>query len=152
MLVLQNRLANFLAVIMLSLCMISMSYAEADRAQDISILDIDADGDVDAPTDGLLILRSMFGLTDDALATGTVASDATYTVSTDIEYRIKKLGDLADIDGNGQIDALTDGLLILRYLLGLEGDTLIAGVVAADATRETAVDIGAHLQTLTPAL
>ena len=94
----------------------------------------------------------MFGLTDDALATGTVASDATYTVSTDIEYRIKKLGDLADIDGNGQIDALTDGLLILRYLLGLQGDTLIAGVVAADATRETAVDIGAHLQTLTPAL
>jgi hypothetical protein len=42
---------------------------------------------------------------------------------------------LLDVDGNGQIDALTDGLLILRYLFGLEGDTLIAGVVAQDATR-----------------
>ena len=47
-------------------------YAETDRADDISILDIDADGDVDALTDGLLLLRSMFGLTDDALANGVV--------------------------------------------------------------------------------
>ena len=59
---------------------------------------------------------------------------------------------LLDVDGNGQIDALTDGLLILRYLFGLEGDTLIAGVVAQDATRTTAVEIQAHLAALTPTL
>ena len=35
---------------------------------------------------------------------------------------------------------------------GLEGDTLITGVVASDATRKTAVDIEAHLKTLMPAL
>ena len=70
----------------------------------------------------------------------------------DIELRIATLGDLADIDGNGTIDALTDGLLTLRYLFGLEGDTLIAGVVASDATRKTAVDIEVHLKTLMPAL
>jgi len=70
----------------------------------------------------------------------------------DIESRIETLGDLADIDGNGQIDAPTDGLLILRYLFGLEGDTLIADVVAADATRTTAADIEAHLKILMPAL
>jgi hypothetical protein len=62
------------------------------------------------------------------------------------------LGNLADIDGNGNIDALTDGLLTLRYLFGLEGDTLISGVVAEDATRKTAADIEAHLETLMPAL
>ncbi len=56
-----------------------------------------------------------------------------------------------DIDGNGQIDALTDGLLILRYLFGLEGDVLIAGVVAQNATRVTAAEIEAHLAGLTPA-
>ena len=82
----------------------------------------------------------------------TVASDAAFTESVDIELRIAKLGDLADIDGNGQIDALTDGLLTLRYLFGLEGDTLIAEVVAPDAARTTAVDIEAHLKTLMPAL
>ena len=51
----------------------------------------------------------MFGLDGSALVTGTIASDATYTESVDIESRIETLGDLADIDGNGDIDALTDG-------------------------------------------
>jgi hypothetical protein len=115
-------------------------------------LDIDGNGQYDALTDGLLLLRGMFGLDGSALVTGTIASDAAYTESVDIESRIATLGDLADIDGNGQIDALTDGLLTLRYLFGLEGDTLIAGVVASDATRVTAVDIEAHLKTLMPTL
>ena len=115
-------------------------------------LDLDGNSQYDALTDGLLLLRGMFGLDGSALVTGTVASDATYIASADIESRIATLGDLADIDGNGTIDALTDGLLTLRYLFGLEGDTLIAGVVAADATRTTAVDIEAHLKTLMPAL
>ena len=91
-------------------------------------------------------------MTGDALVSGTVASNATYTSSVDIEAHIAMLGDLADIDGNGTIDALTDGLLTLRYLFGLEGDTLITGVVASDATRTSAVDIEAHLKTLMPAL
>ena len=115
-------------------------------------IDLDGNEKYDALTDGLLLLRGMFGLDGSALVTGTVASDATYTASADIESRIATLGDLADIDGNGTIDALTDGLLTLRYLFGLEGDTLIAGVVASDATRTTAVDIEAHLKTLMPAL
>ena len=92
----------------------------------------------------------MFGLDGDSLINGTLSSDASYTKSEDIELRIQLLGDFIDIDGNGQIDALTDGLLILRYLFGLEGDTLIAGVVASDATRTTAVDIEAHLESLKP--
>jgi len=115
-------------------------------------LDIDGNGQYDALTDGLLLLRGMFGLDGSALITGTIASDAAYTESVDIESRIVTLGYLADIDGNGTIDALTDGLLTLRYLFGLEGETLITGVVASDATRTTAVEIEAHLKTLMPAL
>ena len=115
-------------------------------------LDIDGNGQYDALTDGLLLLRGMFGLDSSALVTGTIASDAAFTESADIESRIATLGVLADIDGNGTIDALTDGLLTLRYLFGLEGDTLIAGVVASDATRTSAADIEAHLKTLMPAL
>ena len=72
MLLLLNRSVKFLFAIVFGLSIASFTYAEADRAEDISILDIDADGDVDALTDGLLLLRSMFGLTDDALATGVV--------------------------------------------------------------------------------
>ena len=115
-------------------------------------LDIDGNENYDALTDGLLLLRGMFGLDGSALVTGTIASDAAYTESVDIESRIATLGELADIDGNGDIDALTDGLLTLRYLFGLQGDTLINGVVAEDATRKTAEEIEAHLETLMPAL
>jgi hypothetical protein len=94
----------------------------------------------------------MFGLDGSALVAETIASDAVYRESVDIEARITTLGDLADIDGNGDIDALTDGLLTLRYLFGLQGDTLINGVVAGNSTRKTAEEIEAHLETLMPAL
>jgi hypothetical protein len=36
---------------------------------------------------------------------------------------------LADVDGNGVADPLTDGLLLLRYLFGFRGLTLITGAV-----------------------
>ena len=46
-----------------------------------------------------------------------------------------------DIDGNGQYDALTDGLLVLRYLLGITGSTLTDRVVGAGAQRTTPAQI-----------
>ena len=113
-------------------------------------IDLDGNGQYDALTDGLLLLRGMFGLNGDALITGTLASDAVFKSSEDIEARIGLLNNLADIDGNGQIDALTDGLLTLRYLFGLRGEALISDVIAADATRSSASEIEAHLELLTP--
>ena len=35
-----------------------------------------------------------------------------------------------DIDDDGELDALTDGLLILRHLFGFSGSTLTEGAVA----------------------
>jgi hypothetical protein len=113
-------------------------------------IDLDGNEKYDALTDGLMLLRRMFGYDGSALIAGTIASDAVYTDAADIEYRIEILGELADIDGNGRVDALTDGLLILRYLFGYEGDSLINGVVAADAIRTSAEEIQAHLKTLMP--
>ena len=113
-------------------------------------LDIDGNGQYDALTDGLLLLRGMFGLTEDALISGAVASDGVYTSSDDIAARINMLGDLVDIDGNGTVDALTDGLVILRYLFGLRGDVLISGVIASDATVTLAGGVGAKMESLMP--
>ena len=143
MLTLINRFSKY-SIAILGFLVITLSHALDERTDDISILDVDANGNVGAPTDGLLILRSMFGLTDDALTTGLVVSDAASIGSVDIASRIKMLGDLADVDGNGNIDALTDGLLTLRYLFGREGTTLVAAVVAADATRTTAAEEDNH--------
>ena len=58
-----------------------------------------------------------------------------YSTSVGIEARIAMLCTLADIDGNGSVDALTDGLLALRYLFGLTGDALISDAVASDSMR-----------------
>lgn len=46
-----------------------------------------------------------------------------------------------DIDGNGQVDAATDGLLVLRYLLGMRGAALVTGALGPCASRDaTAIE------------
>ena len=55
-----------------------------------------------------------------------------------------------DVDGNGTYSATTDGLLILRYLLGLRGAALINGAVGANPTRGSSSTIEAYLSALTP--
>ena len=55
-----------------------------------------------------------------------------------------------DIDQNGSFDALTDGLILLRYAFGLTGDNLIDGVIDSNANRTNAADIEAHIQSLVP--
>ena len=81
------------------------------------------------------------------MATGVVDTDDPYPLDSTRQFQ-----KLLDVDGNDKVDALTDGLLILRYSFGLTGDSLIVGVVAEDATRNTAEEIEAHLATLMPSL
>ena len=60
--------------------------------------------------------------------------------------------EVLDIDGNGTVDALTDGLLVLRYTFGLRGQPLIVGAIGGGATRTTAAQIEGYLQSLTTTL
>ncbi|HVS62143.1 MAG TPA: DUF4331 family protein [Thermoanaerobaculia bacterium] len=54
-----------------------------------------------------------------------------------------------DVDGNGVVDALTDGLLVLRFAFGFTGGTLVAGAVdLAGCTRCTAEAIVSYLSGL----
>jgi hypothetical protein len=55
-----------------------------------------------------------------------------------------------DIDQNGSFDALTDGLILLRYAFGLTGDNLINGVISPDANRTSAADIEAYIESHMP--
>jgi hypothetical protein len=56
----------------------------------------------------------------------------------------------ADIDGSGDIDALTDGLLLLRYLFLLRDDDLINSAIKSDAPRQTATEIEAYIESYMP--
>lgn len=53
-----------------------------------------------------------------------------------------------DVDANRSTEALTDGVLILRYLFGFTGDALIRGAVAADCVRCNSNEIEAYLDSL----
>lgn len=55
---------------------------------------------------------------------------------------------LYDIDGNGQIEALNDGLLIVKYFFGIRGEPLISGAIGDNATRNTAAQIEAYFQSV----
>jgi hypothetical protein len=116
-------------------------------------LDVDASISAtkyDALTDGLLIIRYLFGLTGPSLTGSALGGTATRTDPAALKTHLDAIRTALDVDGNVTADALTDGLLIIRYLFGLRGDALIAGAVDPLATRKTAADIEAYLQTLMP--
>ena len=102
--------------------------------------DFDGNGQVDALTDGLILLRYTFGLTGETMTKGAVAPDSPLTASQ-VEEEVIKALIIADIDKDGQVDALTDGLILLRYLFGLTGDPLVAGVISYGAERSSAQEI-----------
>ena len=102
--------------------------------------DFDGNGHMDALTDGLLLVRYAFGLRGDMLSDGSTALDSTLT-SAEVEARLTNAQDISDIDGNGSVDPLSDGLLLLRHLFALEGDDLIKGVVHPEGTRTEAAEI-----------
>lgn len=85
-----------------------------------------------------------------SLIDGPIAPDATRITSNEIESYIADMGEITDIDGNAKSDALTDGLLLIRYLFGIRGDSLIEGTVANDCSRCTVSEIEAYIQGLMP--
>ena len=108
--------------------------------------DIDDNGQADALTDGLMFLRYAFGLSGDSLVNGLISSDSVHTTPAAIESELAIVfAESGDIDGNGSVDALTDGLLLLRYLFGLSGDSLTAGVVGTGATLTDSSDLEAYM-------
>lgn len=106
--------------------------------------DIDKDGNADALTDGLLILRHGFGIRGEALFNGAISSSSALS-SAQVQTQLEDTQAIIDVDANGEVDALTDGLIILRYLFGITGNTLIDGAVATNATRSSAAEITQHL-------
>ena len=117
-------------------------------------LDVEGNAPVSSATaanDGLLILRHMNGMSGSTLVSGNVVSgDATRNTAAALTAYLDDLKPKLDIDGNGQVDALTDGLLISRYLLNIRGPALIAGAIGVGATRTTFMHIENYVAGLLP--
>lgn len=123
---------------------VSSGYDFDSTSFDMDVLaatwDFDGNGGADALTDGLILLRYTFGLRGEVLTKDVMAVDSPLT-SSEAESELLNALVIADIDGNGEIDALTDGLLLLRYLFGLQGEALVQAVTASDAERSSADEV-----------
>ena len=113
-------------------------------------LDIDGNSELDALTDGLLILRSFFGIENDSLTSGAIGNNSIYSSASEIQARISSIHSSLDIDNNGELDALTDGLIILRYLFEMRSNSLIDGVISPTGNRSNLNDILTYFDTLIP--
>ena len=107
--------------------------------------DVDQDGKVEALVDGLLVLRHLFGFSGATLSEGAVTSSSERSSAAEITSYLEANQSEMDVDGDGSTDALTDGLLLLRYLFGFRDNTLTAGALSANAERASSADVAAFV-------
>jgi hypothetical protein len=112
------------------------------------VLDVDANGAVDPLTDGLLILRRLFGFSGAALVDGAIGAGCTRCDAGDVATYIDGLGLVLDVDDNDDVDALTDGLMILRRRFGFSDNALVTGALGPGCARCGAGDIAAYIDGL----
>ena len=113
------------------------------------ILDVDGNGVYDPLTDGLLVVRYLYGHTGPALTANVDHGGGTREVSNVLISYLEDIRPYLDIDGNGNLDPATDGLMVLRYLFGIRGNALTDHAIGNNPTRPLA-DIEPYLGTLTP--
>ncbi|MDC3365427.1 thrombospondin type 3 repeat-containing protein [Pseudomonadales bacterium] len=112
--------------------------------------DVDESQAAQPLTDGLLVIRHLFGFSGNALTAGAVASLAGRGSSEDITVFLTDADAELDIDGNGKSEPLTDGLLLIRYLFGFSGEALISGAIGSGAERNTAEVVEAYIEARVP--
>ncbi len=105
-------------------------------------LDVDDDGSVTALGDGLMIIRKLFGaaFSNEKITFKAISDDAKRTSQEIHDYIQRAIDDKTlDIDGDGIVTALGDGLMVIRKLFGasFSGDKLTDKAISNDATRTT---------------
>jgi hypothetical protein len=131
--------------------------AEIDESYNIqairyvtSPLDVDYDGAASALSDGLLILRWLFGFRGSVLGASAVnLALCVRCPAATIDVHLSAIVKLLDVDGDGATEPLTDGTLIFRWLFGFRGATLTGGAVdLGHCTRCDAMSIDDYLSGL----
>ncbi len=97
-------------------------------------------------TDGLLVIRYLFGFDGQSLIAGALdnTSAERNTSSLILDFLDEANSEL-DIDGDGKSMPLTDGLLLIRYLFGFSGSSLISGAIGENAQRNNAEKVEAYI-------
>jgi len=112
--------------------------------------DVDQDEEAKALTDGLLVIRHLFGFSGASLTTGATSGAGQRVAPEEIKGFLDDASSELDIDGDGEEKALTDGLLLIRYLFRFSGDSLISGAIGNGAERNTAEEVEAYIEARLP--
>lgn len=117
-----------------------MAVNDAENNPDcIFNFDIDGNGIIAADSDGLMLIRYQFGYRGSDLITGLIADGATRETAEEITAYLDQMNEfgLLDADGDGEVNALTDGVLAVRAQQGRTGEDLTRGAIGASATLTT---------------
>ena len=110
-------------------------------------LDVDGNGTINAPNDGLIIFKYLLNSNANNLHT-TIASDTPDGRKTTPQLKayLDDAGTILDVDGNGTINAPNDGLIIFKYLLNSNANNLHT-TIASDAPdgKKTTPQLKAYL-------
>ena len=109
-----------------------------------SPLDPDGNNKLTPLSDGMLILRRLFGLSGALLTQGALGSGATRDAGQIATY-LDGCPAALDVDGDGLRDALVDGVLWARWLFGFRGPVLTEGILMDGCTRCLGEQIEGHL-------
>lgn len=100
----------------------------------VAQFDVNADGNRDA-RDGLIMARYLLGIRGAALLDGIDNTGALRATPTAITTYLDSIKNSLDIDLDGRWTLATDGVLLVRYLLGLRGTALTSGATGSNAFR-----------------
>lgn len=117
-------------------CAAAHPFLTAVMVPSVGVMNIDASAmetRYDAATDGVLLLRYLLGYTGAALTNGALGSLPSRNAGQIVSH-LDSNRTLLDVDGDNEVRPLTDGLLILRYLLGLRGTALTSGAARGSLT------------------
>jgi len=110
--------------------------------------DVDGNDQVDALTDGLQILRNLFGL---GVEESAIAPEGDRTTPAEVATYLNLSQRAFDVDGDGNVNPLSDGILISRFAFGITGNQLISGnILGENATRDTPEAIINYIESYVP--
>ena len=116
--------------------------------------DLDNDNESNPANDGVLYLRHLIGYRDTALTTGALGTYADRTVRADIATYLSTPNATYPncgpniVGAPGGPNAMLDGIVLVRAMLGLTGDAVTNGInFPAGTARTTWADIKTHLNT-----
>jgi hypothetical protein len=99
-------------------------------------IDVNGDRELSADVDGVILLRYLLGLRDDALVAGYTLSGLRTSGQSIASFLATQNLDVRALSPSAVPTTLRDGQIVLRHLRGMSGGALVAAtdVSAADAT------------------